>query len=152
MKLWKILLLWALMACNEIKDCQLDPNREYATMLFYSFDSLMLDTPKKTLKALDYNGMEISTYPDVVFEGDSTTSLGLFLNSGDTTITYRFITDSLTYELQLGYQHSLFLYDLECPPTFSYKNLAPSSGQFDSILVVSPILKNDFPLNLEIYF
>ena len=52
MKLWKILLLVLVISCNEIKDCQLDPNRDYVTMIFYSIDSTRLETPRKSIKEL----------------------------------------------------------------------------------------------------
>ena len=67
-------------------------------------------------------------------------------------MAYSFVTDDTTYLLEMRYKHSLFLYALECEPTFSYKDLRITDTNFDSVAVINRILKSDYPLNLEIYF
>lgn len=152
MNIWKLLFLVGIVACNEIKDCQLDPNRDYVVVAFYNAsDSLQ--------KRVAFSRVVNEASPYYFYDGaDTVTAMALPLNPDDSVTTYFLLTDSVNYELRMRYDHSFFIYAPACPPTFSYKNLVVATDSFDpisetdSIALISPLLTKDFPLNLEIYF
>ncbi|MFT5639951.1 MAG: hypothetical protein ACI9A7_000043 [Cyclobacteriaceae bacterium] len=133
-----LVLLIVIWGCNEIEQCQLEPNREGFTLGFFkSSDST----------AYDSTGFTFIT-PGVT--SDSIQSI-LPLDPLDTTITYIFGTDSTDYNLVLSYDVIYYLFSPDCDPSIRFFDLKVLSTNFDSVAVISDIVDEQIPTNFEIY-
>ncbi|MEP0366043.1 MAG: hypothetical protein ABJN36_14985 [Cyclobacteriaceae bacterium] len=141
-----VFLLFGLaLACNEIRECDLDPDVEFAIVGFFnSADSTEREVAFKSFS---------TSLSDGVSTIDTGTYYQFYLDPTNEEITYYFETDSDTYDMTFTYEiNSVNLYSLDCGATFKYDSLQASSNSFDSIAVVGPILNKNITLNVEIYF
>jgi len=141
-----VFLLFGLaLACNEIRECDLDQDVEFVIIGFYnSADSTEKEVAFKSLA---------SSLSDGVSAIDTGTYYQFYLDPMNEEITYYFETDTDTYDMTFNYEiNEVNLYSLDCGASFKYDSLEASSTNFDSVAVVGPILNKNIPLNVEIYF
>jgi len=140
-----LILLISIWGCNEIEQCQLDPNSEFLVGTFYNIkDSVARDT--LVFNAVVPSNQPLNFYDTIIF--------GAFfpLNPTDTTISYTFMTDSMDYQLSLSYDVLYYLFSPDCDPSIRYFDLKVVETNFDSVAVVGDVLDLQIPINLEIYF
>ncbi|WP_258102802.1 hypothetical protein [Marinoscillum sp. MHG1-6] len=150
MRTWFFLLVIAAFACNEINECDLDPDVGYAVVVFYDYHSP--STPKQTNWNLVYNDQSSYYYYNLE---DTSSVFGLLLTPEDSILTYYWETDSVTYDLTFKYNvEALKIYYPECEPTFEFNNLRVDTTGilFDSVAVVSGFINKNVPVNVEVYF
>ncbi|MBV6643969.1 MAG: hypothetical protein KI790_00885 [Cyclobacteriaceae bacterium] len=145
MKNWCVALsLLAMVACDDIEDCQLDPNIGTFSMIFkekgeddliFSFDSVKMDEPDLLL-----------------FTTDTIEAIQLPLNYETNSVSYTFFTDSIDYTLNVAYENRVEFYDIRCDPNPRFFNLRFSSEAFDSLVVLFDFASRQIPeTNIEIY-
>lgn len=152
----KQLLILAIFACfyscNDIEDCQLDPNREAVGTRFVllkpteqprpiAFDSIRLDG----LFLFDLDTAN-SSLKDTI-----SAAILLPIDVAADTSRFSFFTDSIDYFVTLSYDRQAYIYEVDCPAGQSYSNLRIVNTNIDSIRVVQTTLNKNTPTNLEIY-
>lgn len=148
MRNWLFLLLAGAFACNEIKECDLDPDIGYAGVAFYNYKSKTLRYTKWNLV---YNDHSSYYYYN---EEDSLQGFALPLTPDDSILTYYWETDSITYDLTLKYKTSnVKIYYPECEPSYEFKNLRVDTTNtlFDSVAVIGEFINKNVPINVEVY-
>ena len=145
-----VILCLVLLGCNEIRECDLDPNVGYATVVFYEYED-----PDET-KLVQFDYFYATKYPAVRYAMDTTAiGFGLPIDPEASSLTYVMVTDSTDYSLKLDYRtYELRLYSIDCGPSFGYADLVVDSIQtnFDSVAVIGSTINKDVPINVEVYF
>jgi hypothetical protein len=141
-----IVLSVVIFACNEIRECDLNPNTELVGISFKNY-------PEKTDKTSYFKSIYSSNYT-VKSGRDTLQYKGFPLDPTTNKITYYFETDTLgTFDLTLHYRiNKVHLYSLDCGASFAYDSLYAESLGFDSIAIISHTVQKNFPVNVEIYF
>lgn len=152
MRIWIVLVVWGLISCKEIKNCQLVEDTNYAIVRFYRADTL-----PKTVKEVAFleilendSTFYIHSMRDTL-DDDTLTATAVFINPADTLVRYRFLTDSMDFLLQLTYDRHLRIYDDDCDPVYSFRLKSASSDEFDSVAILNPTLNKNISNNVEIF-
>ena len=144
MKYHSLIVFLLVLACNDIKDCDLDENRNFAVVSFY-------DKSDGTLRDTLYFNRVIS--PGYIYEIDSVFgSVALPLDPNGEIMEFELETDTLNYDLTVQYSTIVTIPSVECGPSVKIEDLQWSSSAFDSVALVNPILNYDELINAEIYF
>ncbi|MFT6867165.1 MAG: hypothetical protein ACJA08_002004 [Cyclobacteriaceae bacterium] len=139
------LLIAMTMACNEIRDCTLNPDVEYAVVGFFnSADSLEKEVIFNAVyndQFLYYNELDTGVY------------FPLPLDPVKRSVTFFLETDSNTFDLTLDYRvRSIQLYSVDCGGGFSYDSLNSTTTNFDSVTVIGSTINKNILVNVEVYF
>ncbi|MFT7233547.1 MAG: hypothetical protein ACI8TA_002772 [Cyclobacteriaceae bacterium] len=139
------LLIAMTMACNEIRDCTLNPDVEYAVVGFFnSADSLEKEVIFNAVyndQFLYYNELDTGVY------------FPLPLDPVKRSVTFFLETDSNTFDLTLDYRvRSIQLYSVDCGGGFSYDSLKSTTTNFDSVTVIGSTINKNILVNVEVYF
>lgn len=141
-----VVLIGIAFSCNEIKECDLDPNIAFTVMVFYN-------SSDSTIKQVNFKSVELSNVEGRFVIDSVRTGFAFNLDPAIESITYLFETDSDTYDLTLDYSiNDVSIYSIDCEPSLAFSLTEASSSQFDSVALVNPILNKDIPINVEIYF
>ncbi len=139
------LITMSILACNEIKDCDLDENRKFAVIAFYDFsDSTIRDT---LIFNQVYSPQSPYLFADTILE-----VVGLPLDPTDDFTSFVFETDTGDYDLNFSYKREFSVYDVNCDPSIRFYDLSCTTSAFDSVAIVNPILNREEFTNVEIYF
>lgn len=140
-----VLLVGFAIGCNEIRECDLDSDLEYAVVAFYNAsDSLSKEVAFKSLTISNISG---------TFGIDTAEAFAFNLDPTIESLTYFFETDSDTYDLTIDYNIGVVqIYYVDCEPSFRYSISSTSSNLFDSVALVGPIINKNIPINVEVYF
>ncbi|MFZ9044318.1 MAG: hypothetical protein ACO2ZZ_00540 [Cyclobacteriaceae bacterium] len=136
-----VMMLFSLVGCTTIEDCQNDPNRSYMIIQFahneiVSFDSIRFNN----LYRLDADTDTLST-------------LGVFLDPQLARVDLDFFTDSVDYQLSVSYNAQLQIFELDCNPTLKISNLDTIGHSFDSLVINQTVLTNsNFNGDVTVYF
>ncbi|MFY0602065.1 MAG: hypothetical protein JXR03_20490 [Cyclobacteriaceae bacterium] len=140
-----VIVFAVLMGCNEILECELDPNVEYAVVGFYN----SADSTEKEVKFNLVSNSQFAYYDAL----DSGVFFPLPLDPSQESITYLFETDSDTYNLTLSYElQAVQLYSLDCGGSFGFDSLKAFTTAFDSTAVIGPTINKNILVNVEVYF
>lgn len=139
------LLIATAMACNEIRECDLNPDIGYAVVGFFN-------SADKKEKEVKFNAVYNTKYL-YYDELDSGVYFPLPLDPENPSVTYFLETDSNTYDLTLAYHlRSVQLYSVECGGVFGFDSLKATTTNFDSTAVIAPFINKNILVNVEVYF
>lgn len=169
MRIWIVILAWAVISCNEIEDCKIESSQNFAIVQFFRADTVI---PNNIAKEVGFDLMYVADrtfyyyawedsieyrsnpYPpeDTVHFNDTTvTRFFLPLNPAEDSVTYIFETDTIDYELTMLYSKDIEIFYDECEPTYNYQLEGVRSVGFDTVILSNPSIDRRIKLNVEIY-
>ena len=139
-------------SCNEIRECDLNPNTELVGVGFYEIpDSTNAKLVDKTV-----NFLEVANSRNIIFSNLDSINfqfVGLPLDPTANQVSYFFRTDTSLSELLIEYRvNEAALYSLDCGAAFLYDSLRVSSLAFDSVAVSFDAINKNIPVNVEVFF
>lgn len=153
MRIWKVLLGILVIGCNEIKYCELVPERPVVVIDFFR-----ADTTAKVAKTVAFSiiypedsRFYITSIQDTI-DDDTLQRVGVLLHPEQLDYTYLFETDSQSFQLKLYYSREAYIYYEDCDPAYRYLLDSVGSNAFDSVAVVNPALIKTANTNVEVYF
>lgn len=147
-----VLFFWTLISCTESRYCELASETDYAIVRFYRADTIVKTSRSVAFRSITEAGNQfyLQSMSDTIND-DTLNAVALFVNPEVDQTSYIFVTDSITYELDLVYKKSLSIYDVECEPVYRYILDTLQSEQFDRVVLINPFLDLDINTNVEIY-
>lgn len=159
-----------LLSCREDENCATDDSREFVVLRFYDLETkavksvgfrfIVDDSPyawrflaDTTITIADTTIVNSDTTivpADTTIVSDSTFVL-LPLNPNDSSVIYRFTSDTSNHLLELRYDVSYSIYDPSCVPSLLFINIDTVRQTFDSTIVVGPATIRQLDTNVEIY-
>lgn len=147
---WLFLLL-ILVACDDYTECGVTDTGEEIYINFYNIET-------KAAREVVFTPMEVtfpstgSTIPFVDDQEGGSAGYIFPLDLSSTNTTMVFNTDTIDYDLSIGYSTKAFIENPDCGPIFLVRNITAQSMAFDSVVVrVTELSKNLAP-HVEIYF
>lgn len=148
-----VLVIWLLISCNEIKDCDLVNSREFAKVTFYRADTTVKTEKEVAFTEIAESGgaFYITSMEQDTTDDDTLFTVDLPVNPAETVVEYRFETDTADFELWLRYRKHLRIYYEECDPVYNFILDSVRATGFDSVVLAAPLLDVQNPTNVEIY-
>ena len=153
-KLIIIISCIAVISCNEIRECDLNPETELVGLAFFQAP----DSTERIPKTVTFDSVTNSSNIRFTRLDTALQFAPVLLDPTSNQISYYFETDSNTFELLLEYRVSkVALYSLDCGGGFSYDSLQASailidSIRFDSVAVSFNSVNKNIPVNVEVFF
>jgi len=143
-----IFLLLILGACDDYTECGVTDAGEEIYINFYNIETKAARTVLFQSMDVDYpSGSQFSFVDDAGGQGY------IFpLDMSSEFTSFMFNTDTIDYDLEIGYKTKAFIENPDCGPIFLVRNITAQSVAFDSVAVrVTELSKNLAP-HVEIYF
>lgn len=160
-KLVFILLLIFIAACNDIENCETDPNLDFFILRFYDLTSK--EAQKVAFQVTSNGFFEGDPVTYIYGEGfyfSDSTGILLPLNPEEQTTSFQFdsIGTNVSYSITLSYETNIFIFDPDCAPSFYYTALDSVNYTFDSLAIPVDfttrqlITSTTISPNVEVYF
>ena len=146
-KLGIILIGLLILSCQDIENCGTDDNLDFMIVRFF-------DRETTSSKKVAFQVSSGSIVYGEGFYSEDSTAIGLPLNPNSLETTFRFdsIGTNVSYELTMGYETALEIFDPKCDPSFYYSNLDTLSHSFDSLSIPGTVTNRQLNTNVEVYF
>lgn len=168
MRIWIVILAWAVISCNRIEDCEIESSQDFAIVQFFRADTTV-KTPKEVsfnyiyegneqfyLTVINEDSMLVTSYrsprpQDSIVNDTTMIELFLPLNPAENSVNYIFETDTSDIQLTMSYSKNIEIFYDECPPTFNYVIDSVSSIGLDSVVTANKPVDRKIDVNIEIY-
>lgn len=143
-KLVFILILIGAFACQDIESCAANDEQGFMILEFRDIES------SQAKKVGFVIGSGNTTYSGI-YSSDSTL-VGLPLDPNSTETSFFFLTDTSSFDLTMGYETQVSIFDEGCDPSFTFMNLDTIQYSFDSLSIPGRITNRQIGTNVQVFF
>jgi len=157
-KLAFIFIGFIILSCQDIENCGTDDNLDFIILRFFDLET---QNPKTVGFVFTADGSpyrfpfladtSISSSGDTTIVSDSTFVL-LPLNPLSATTTLQFDSDTSSHLIELSYEPVYSIFDPDCEPSLTFKNIDTVRYTFDSLSIPGTVTNSQLSTNVEVYF
>lgn len=139
-------------SCSDIDSCDANDEQNFMVLDFHRLESrASLKVGFRVTSGDEVFGEGVYEDGDYAYSEDST-SINLPLDPNSETTSFQFESDTSSFEITLGYEINVSIFDPDCPPSFFYSGLDTLSHSFDSLSIPGTITNSQIETNVEVYF
>ena len=145
-KLLAISCLIVLAACQDIENCDTNDEQRFMILAF-------LDKETNAAKTVNF---AITSGSTVLLNDPeaSYSSIGLPLDPNSESVTFLFdsVGTAVSYQLKIGYETQISIFDEDCDPSITFLNLDTIRYTFDSLSIPGTVTNRQIDTNVQVFF